>query len=176
MALSDRATESSPSRRLSRHDRMASRLPLLEGLLLASVGRARRRAAREIICASCARQISPPRSDARLPTHPRAARTPTATVKNGIVILAALVLAHDPAQGQQLDQERATARACEQAGAALGYATWPEIGASFHLGLHPLARPAVQILGARFGTSSERFRTLLGHKSPAKALHPGNAA
>ena len=25
----------------------------------------------------------------------------------------------------------------------------------------------------RFGTSSQRFRTLLGHKSPAKAIHPG---
>ena len=72
--------------------------------------------------------------------------------------------------------QRGTARACEQAGAALGCATLPEIGASFHLGLHPLARPAVQILGARFGTSSEWFRTLLGHKSHAKALHPGNAA
>ena len=108
----------------------------------------------------------------RVTAHPRAARTPTASVKNGIVILAALVLAHDPAQAQQLGQERGTVRACEQAGAALGCATWPEIGASFHLGLHPLARPAVQILGARFGTSSERFRTLLGHKSPAKALHP----
>ena len=72
----------------------------------------------------------------RVTAHPRAARTPTASVKNGIVILAALVLAHDPAQAQQLDQERGTVRACEQAGAALGCATWPEIGASFHLGLH----------------------------------------
>jgi hypothetical protein len=35
----------------------------------------------------------------------------------------ALALLHDPARAQQLDQERATARACEQVGAALGYAT-----------------------------------------------------
>jgi hypothetical protein len=35
----------------------------------------------------------------------------------------ALALLHDPARAQPLDQERATTRACEQAGAALGYAT-----------------------------------------------------
>ena len=35
----------------------------------------------------------------------------------------ALADAHDPARAQQLDQERATDRACEQVGAALGYAT-----------------------------------------------------
>ena len=86
---------------------------------------------------------------------------------NAAIAVLALALLHAPARAQLLDQERATARACEQAGAALGYAMWPEIGASFHLGLHPLARPAVRILVARFGTSSERFRTLLGHKSPA---------
>ena len=102
----------------------------------------------------------------RVTAHPRAARTPTASVKNGIVILAALVLAHDPAQAQQLDQERGTVRACEQAGAALGCATWPEIGASFHLGLHPLARPAVQILGARFGLLASGF----GHYSDINRL------
>ena len=168
MALSDRATVSSPSRRLSRHDRMASRLSLLEGLLLASVARARAKSSAPAAAADFGRPGA-----MRVTAHPRAARTPTASVKNGIVILAALVLAHDPAQAQQLDQERGTVRACEQAGAALGCATWPEICASFHLGLHPLALPAVQILGNRFGTSSEWFRTLLGHKSPAKALHPG---
>jgi hypothetical protein len=35
----------------------------------------------------------------------------------GAVILAALVLAHEPIGAQALDQERATIRACEQAGA-----------------------------------------------------------
>jgi hypothetical protein len=76
------------------------------------------------------------------------------------------VTVHDPAQAQQLDQERGTVRACEQAGAALGCATWPEIGASFHLGLHPLARPAVQILGASLGLLASGF----GHYSDINRL------
>jgi hypothetical protein len=40
-----------------------------------------------------------------------------------MIAVLALTLLQQPARAQQLDQERATARACEQAGAALGYAT-----------------------------------------------------
>jgi hypothetical protein len=40
-----------------------------------------------------------------------------------MIAVLALALLHAPARAQPLDQERATARACEQAGAALGYAT-----------------------------------------------------
>ena len=40
-----------------------------------------------------------------------------------MIAILALLLAHDPARAQQLDQERATDRACEQVGAALGYTT-----------------------------------------------------
>jgi hypothetical protein len=39
------------------------------------------------------------------------------------VAVLALALLQQPARAQQLDQERATARACEQAGAALAYST-----------------------------------------------------
>jgi hypothetical protein len=42
---------------------------------------------------------------------------------NAAIAVLALALLHDPARAQPLDQERATARACEQVGAALGYAT-----------------------------------------------------
>ena len=38
-------------------------------------------------------------------------------------VMIAVLLLQQPARAQQLDQERATARACEQAGVALGYAT-----------------------------------------------------
>jgi hypothetical protein len=37
------------------------------------------------------------------------------------IVVLALALLHDPTRAQQLDQERVTARACEQAGSALGY-------------------------------------------------------
>jgi hypothetical protein len=40
-----------------------------------------------------------------------------------MIAVLALTLLQQPARAQQLDQERATARACEQAGAAFGYAT-----------------------------------------------------
>jgi hypothetical protein len=71
--------------------------------------RARRRARAKSSAPAAAADFGRPGA-MRVTAHPRAARTLTASVKNGIVTLAALVLAHDPAQAQQLDQERATAR------------------------------------------------------------------
>ena len=44
------------------------------------------------------------------------------TMRLIIIAVLALALLQQPARAQQLDQERATARACEQAGAAFRYA------------------------------------------------------
>jgi hypothetical protein len=62
------------------------------------------------------------------------------------IAVLALALLHQSARAQQLDQQRATARACDRAGAALGYSTGNrKLGARYAFDcrlLAPLPPPA----------------------------------